>query len=65
MNDSKQPGIRPIPTATVRQAAEEMRIDFAQTGAFKPRDLKLVLGDIRSSVVVAAVDPAASLQKKI
>lgn len=57
MTDSKQEGVQPQPTATVQQAADHMRIDFAQTGAYKPRDMKLVLGDIRSSVIVAAVNP--------
>ncbi|MGC5804183.1 hypothetical protein SNK19_13020 [Ralstonia pseudosolanacearum] len=64
MTDIKQPGAEPRVAATVQQAAEHMRIDFATTGAFKPQDLRLVLGDIRSSVVVAVVDPAACFQKK-
>ncbi|MBF3838258.1 hypothetical protein ISI01_19285 [Burkholderia pseudomallei] len=64
MTDSKQPAAQPMAAATVQQAAEHMRIDFAKTGAFKPQDLKFVFGDIRSSVVVAAVDPAAGVHKK-
>ncbi|MEX5830396.1 hypothetical protein AB3332_10300 [Ralstonia solanacearum] len=64
MTDTKQPGAEPLAVATVQQAAEHMRIDFATTGAFKPQDLRLVLGDIRSSVVVAAADPTASFQRK-
>jgi hypothetical protein len=64
MTDSTQNDVQPVASATVQQTAEHMRIDFATTGAFKPKDLQFVLGDIRSSVVVAAVDPLASFQKK-
>ncbi|WP_206954142.1 hypothetical protein [Trinickia acidisoli] len=64
MTDTTQNGAQPATSATVQQAAEHMRIDFATTGAFRPQDVQLVLGDIRSSVVVAAVDPLASFQHK-
>jgi hypothetical protein len=64
MTDIKQNGIRHESKATVQQTADHMRIDFAQTGAYRPQDLRLVLGDIKSSVVVTAIDPMASLGKK-
>lgn len=63
MSDRKQPAPQPVAAASVQQAAEHLRVDFAKTGAFKPQDLRLVFGDIRSSVVVAAVDPAAAFKK--
>lgn len=63
MNDSKQRSIRPEPTATVQQAAAHMRVDFAQSGGFQPRDMRLVLGDIRSSVVVAVANPVSGQKK--
>ncbi|ASL44667.1 hypothetical protein bAD24_I14375 [Burkholderia sp. AD24] len=64
MTDIKQNGIGPEPTATVQQTADHMRVDFAQTGAYRPQDLRLVLGDIKSSVIVSAVDPMASIGKQ-
>lgn len=58
MSDPFQPVVGAVnTTSSVQDVLEHMRLDFAQTGAFKPGDLKLVLGDIRTSVVVAAVSP--------
>lgn len=58
MSDPFQPVVGAVnTTSSVQDVIEHMRLDFAQTGAFKPSDLKLVLGDIRTSVIVAAVGP--------
>ena len=54
MNEVKLQPINPvaIATATVQQTVVQMQSDFAQTGTYRPQDLRLVLGDITASVTV-------------